>query len=236
MRCLFQREEEAEVMGQHVKLKSGDGKEIGGYLAEPKAAPKAGIVVVQEIFGVNHHIRDVTDRFAADGYLALAPAMFDRLKPGVDLGYVAPDMQAGRELAGQLKPDMILADVQGAIDYLRKAGCKKVGIVGFCFGGTVAWRAAASLDVDAAVGYYGGGIYAARDLKPKVPTMLHFGDQDHGIPNDQVAEIQKQHPDVPVHVYHAGHGFHCDERSSYDAASAKQAYARTLAFFAQHLA
>lgn len=235
MRCLFQREEEAEVMSQQVKLKSSDGKQIGGYLAEPKATPKAGIVVVQEIFGVNHHIKHVTDRFAGDGYLALAPAMFDRLKPNVDLGYVAPDMQAGRELAMQLKPEQILADVQGAIDYLRKAGCKKIGIVGFCFGGTVAWRAASGANVDAAVGYYGGGIYAARELKPKVPTMLHFGDQDAGIPNDQVAAVKKLHPDVPVHVYHAGHGFHCDERASYDEASAKLAYARTLEFFAKHL-
>jgi carboxymethylenebutenolidase len=235
MRCLFQREEEAEVMGQDVRLKSSDGKEIDGYLAEPKGTPKAGVVVIQEIFGVNHHIRAVTDRFAGDGYLALAPAMFDRLKPKVDLGYVAPDMQAGRELAMQLKPEQILADVQGAIDYLRKAGSKKVGIVGFCFGGTVAWRAASATNVDAAVGYYGGGVYAARELKPKVPTMLHFGDQDAGIPNDHVAEVAKLHPDVPVHIYHAGHGFHCDERSSFDAASAKQAYDRTLQFFAKHL-
>jgi len=236
MKCLFQREEEAEIMGEHIKLKSGDGVEIGAYVSEPKGKTKAGLVVVQEIFGVNHHIRGVTDRLARDGYLAVAPAFFDRSKPNVELGYTAPDIAAGREIAMALKPEQILADVKGGIDYLRKAGCGKVGIVGFCFGGTVAWRAASAANVDASVGYYGGGIYAARELKPKVPTMLHFGDQDAGIPMDQVNEIIKLHPDVKVHVYHAGHGFHCDERASFDDASAKQAYARTIEFFDKQLA
>ena len=235
MKCLLQRDEEAEIMGEHIKLKSSDRVEIGGYLSEPKGTPKAGIVVVQEIFGVNHHIREVTDRFARDGYRAVAPAFFDRSKPNVELIYTAPDIAAGREIAMALKPEQILADVQGGIDYLRKSGCTKVGIVGFCFGGTVAWRAAASANVDAAVSYYGGGVYATRELKPKVPTMLHFGDQDAGIPMDQVNEIIKLHPDLPIHVYHAGHGFHCDERASFDEASAKLAYARTLEFFAKHL-
>jgi len=222
-------------MGEKRTIEAADGTKIDAWQAKPSGTPKAGIVVIQEIFGVNNHIRNVTDRFAADGYLALAPAMFDRRKKGVDLGYTPEGIAHGREIAMSLQADEILADVAGAIKELRAQGCKKVGIVGFCFGGTVAWRAAASSDVDAAVGYYGGGIYAARDLKPKVPTALHFGDKDAHIPMDQVKAVADKHPQAEVHVYAADHGFHCDERGSYDAAAAKQAYARTLQFFGKHL-
>jgi carboxymethylenebutenolidase len=222
-------------MGEQRTIESTDGTQIGAYQAKPAGTPHAGIVVIQEIFGVNNHIRNVTDRFAADGYLALAPAMFDRRKKDVELGYTQDAIAQGREIAMTLKPDEILADVRGAIKALRHQGCRKIGIVGFCFGGTVAWRAAASADVDAAVGYYGGGVYAARELKPKVPTALHFGDRDAHIPIDQVKAVADLHPEVEVHVYAADHGFHCDERGSYDAAAAKQAYARTLEFFGKHL-
>lgn len=222
-------------MGEKRTIQATDGTKIDAWQATPSGTPKAGIVVIQEIFGVNNHIRNVTDRFAADGYLALAPAVFDRRKKDVDLGYSPDGIAQGREIALSLKVDEFMADVAGAIKDLRRQGCKKIGIVGFCFGGTVAWRAAASSDVDAAVGYYGGGIYAARDLKPKVPTALHFGDRDAHIPMDQVKAVADQHPEVEVHVYAADHGFHCDERGSYDAAAAKQAYARTLEFFAKHL-
>ena len=222
-------------MGEKRTIEAADGTKIGAYQAKPAGTSHAGIVVIQEIFGVNNHIRNVTDRFAADGYLALAPAMFDRRKKDVELGYTQEGIAQGREIAMSLKPDEILADVRGAIKALRAQGCSKIGIVGFCFGGTVAWRAAASADVDAAVGYYGGGVYAARELKPKVPTALHFGDKDAHIPMDQVKAVAEAHPEVAVHVYAADHGFHCDERGSYDAAAAKQAYARTLEFFAKHL-
>ncbi|MDF3075889.1 MAG: carboxymethylenebutenolidase [Alphaproteobacteria bacterium] len=222
-------------MGEQRTIESTDGTQIGAYQAKPGSATAAGLVVIQEIFGVNRHIRNVTDRFAADGYLALAPAMFDRRQKNVQLGYTQEGIAQGRDIAMSLKPDEILADVRGAIKALRHQGCRKVGIVGFCFGGTVAWRAAASADVDAAVGYYGGGVYAARELKPKVPTALHFGDKDAHIPMDQVKAVADAHPEVEVHVYAADHGFHCDERASYDAAAAKQAYQRTLEFFGKHL-
>ena len=222
-------------MGEKRTIEAADGTKIGAWQARPGGMIKAGLVVIQEIFGVNNHIRNVTDRFAADGYLALAPAMFDRLKPDVELAYTQDDIGKGRELAMALKPAQVLADVNGAIKELRAQGCAKVGIVGFCFGGTVAWRAAAVANVDAAVGYYGGGIHGARDLKPRVPTALHFGDKDAHIPMDQVHEVADLHPEVEVHVYAADHGFHCDERASYDPAAAKQAYARTLEFFGKHL-
>ncbi|MGE0151295.1 MAG: dienelactone hydrolase family protein [Reyranellaceae bacterium] len=222
-------------MGEKRTIQSADGTAIGAWQASPPGLIKAGMVVIQEIFGVNHHIRGVTDRFAADGYLALAPAMFDRRKKDVDLGYDQAGIAQGREVAMSLQPAEIMADVAGAIKALRGQGCAKVGIVGFCFGGTVAWRAAAGAEVDAAVGYYGGGIYAARDLKPRVPTALHFGERDAHIPLDQVRAVADLHPEVEVHVYAADHGFHCDERASYDAAAARQAYQRTLEFFGKHL-
>lgn len=222
-------------MGEQRTIQSADATTIDAWQARPSGLIKAGLVVIQEIFGVNHHIRGVTDRFAADGYLALAPAMFDRRKKGVDLGYDQAGIAQGREIAMTLKPAEIMADVAGAIKALRGLGCAKIGIVGFCFGGTVAWRAAAGADVDAAVGYYGGGIYGLRDLKPRVPTALHFGDKDAHIPLDQVRAVADLHPEVEVHVYAADHGFHCDERASYDATAARQAYARTLEFFGQHL-
>jgi carboxymethylenebutenolidase len=222
-------------MGEQRTIEATDGTTIGAYQAKPGSGTAAGLVVIQEIFGVNRHIRNVTDRFAADGYLALAPAMFDRREKNVQLGYTQEGIAQGREIAMSLKPDEILADVRGAIKALRHQGCRKVGIVGFCFGGTVAWRAAASADVDAAVGYYGGGVYGAREMKPKVPTALHFGDRDAHIPMDQVKAVADLHPEVEVHVYAADHGFHCDERGSYDAAAAKQAYQRTLEFFKKHL-
>ncbi len=222
-------------MGEKRTIQSADGTTIGAWQAKPGGMIKAGMVVIQEIFGVNNHIRNVTDRFAADGYLAIAPAMFDRRKADVELGYTPEGIAAGREIAMSLKPAEIMADVAGAIKALRGLGCAKIGIVGFCFGGTVAWRAAAGADVDAAVGYYGGGVYGARDLKPRVPTALHFGDKDAHIPMDQVRAVADMHPEVEVHVYAADHGFHCDERGSYDAMAAKLAYARTLEFFGKHL-
>ncbi|MFT3754927.1 MAG: dienelactone hydrolase family protein [Pseudoxanthomonas sp.] len=221
--------------GEKIALHTSDGKQISAYVARPAAAATAGVVVVQEIFGVNSHIRSVTDRLASAGYLSIAPAFFDRLQPGVERGYEAEDIAAGRELAMALKPADILADLNAGIAWLRAAGCQKVAVVGFCFGGTVAWRAASASHIDAAVGYYGGGIHAMRDLAPRVPTMLHFGEHDHYIPIAQVQDLIKQYPDMPIHIYDADHGFHCDQRSSYDDKAAKLAYARTLEFLAQHL-
>jgi carboxymethylenebutenolidase len=223
-------------MGASISLKSSDGAAIGGYLAKPAGVPKGALVVVQEIFGVNHHIRAVTDKFAQDGYLALAPCFFDRIRPGIELGYTGETIAEGREYVMKIGLDKALLDVRAGIEELRKQGGKKIGVTGFCWGGTVTWLAACRLGVDAAVGYYGGGIHGARNEKPTCPTMLHFGDRDKAIPMTHVAEVRALHPDVTVYDYPADHGFHCDERASYDADSSKKAYARTLEFFARHLA
>ena len=221
-------------MGEWIKLKSADGFEFSAWLAKPAGAPKGGVVVIQEIFGVNHHIQSVTDRLAAEGYLAIAPAVFDRVKPGVDLGYTQEGVGAGMELAGKMARDNTLLDIDAAVKAVSEAG--KVGITGFCMGGTYSWLASAKTSgLSAAVGYYGGGVIGLKDLKPMVPTMLHFGEKDAHIPVAGVKEVAALHPDVPVYIYEADHGFHCDERASYDAASAKLAWGRTLEFFAKHL-
>lgn len=222
-------------MSETVKLHAGDGFELNAYVAKPQGAPKAALVVIQEIFGVNAHIRSVADRFAAEGYLAIAPALFDRYEPGFDVGYDADGMQKGMAIAQKLNFDWIAADTLAAVEYARKAEVGKVGIVGYCLGGTVAWMAAANMPVDAAVGYYGGYIVKMNDLEPKAPIILHFGKKDAHIPQTDVQAIEAKHPDVPVYLYDADHGFNCDARGSYDKAAADEARERTLAFFAEKL-
>jgi carboxymethylenebutenolidase len=221
-------------MGEWIDLKAADGFSAKAWRAAPQGAPKGGIVVIQEIFGVNHHIRSVADRFAAAGYLAVAPAVFDRVQPGVELNYDQEGIAKGMELAGKMDRPNALADIAAAIAAASAGG--KVGITGFCMGGTYTWLAAAQLSgLSAAVGYYGGGVLGLKDLQPKVPTILHFGERDSHIPIAGVREFEKSRKDIPVYVYPADHGFHCDERASYDAPSAKLAWERTLAFFGQHV-
>jgi carboxymethylenebutenolidase len=221
-------------MGQNITLKTGDGVEISGYRADPSGAPRGGIVVIQEIMGVNHHIRAVADLYAAQGYLAIAPALFDRVEPGFEVGYDGPSIQRGMAIAGKLDPDKRLLDVAAAIEVAKSAG--KVGIVGYCMGGTVAYLAACrSPGLAAASCYYGGGVLAAKDETPRIPTILHFGEKDAHIPLAGVKEFQALHPGLPVYTYHADHGFNCDERGSYDAPSAALARQRTLDFFKQNV-
>jgi len=221
-------------MGEWIKLKTSDGFELSAWRAEPKGTPRGGIVVIQEIFGVNHHIRSVADRLAAEGYLAIAPAVFDRVEPGVELAYDPPGIARGMELAGKMNRENALSEVSAAIDAVKSAG--KVGITGFCMGGTYTWLASAKIPgLAAAVGYYGGGILGLKDLRPLAPTMLHFGEKDGHIPVAGVRELEALHPDVPVYIYPADHGFHCDERGSYDAPSAALAWSRTLEFFSEHV-
>ena len=228
-------------MGQFVNLTSSDGFVVPAWVAQPKGTPRGAVVVVQEIFGVNSHIQSVADRLAVSGYLAVAPATFERVKAGVDLGYTSQDMQAGIDLKSAveaLPAPGVMADIQAAIDYAAKESGGKVGIVGFCWGGLLTWRAACALrGLSAAVPYYGGGVTTAEEVvrQPQVPVLAHFGERDHWIPVDSVQAFAKAHPDVEVHLYAADHGFNCDQRGSYDAAAAKTAYERTLAFFAQHL-
>jgi carboxymethylenebutenolidase len=222
-------------MGRMIELKVKDGFTLAAYQAEPSGKPVGGLVVIQEIFGVNHHIRAVTDRFAAQGYLSIAPALFDRAKRGVDIGYDEASIKEGVEIRGKIKLEDTLLDVGAAIEAVKGAG--KVGIVGYCWGGSLAFIAAARLDgLAAAVGYYGGMIAAHAEEKPRIPTMLHFGEQDHGIPMTDVDKVKAARPEVETYTYPAGHGFSCDERGSFDKLSHEKALERSLAFFKKHLA
>ncbi|WP_439608122.1 dienelactone hydrolase family protein [Hydrogenophaga sp.] len=228
-------------MGHMIELKAADGTTFPAYVAGPAGHPKAkgGLVVLQEIFGVNSHIRSVADGYAADGYFVVAPATFHRVKAGVELGYTEADMGAGfglKTAVEALPAPGVMPDIQAAIDHAAQAG--KVGIVGYCWGGLLTWRSACMLKgQSAAVPYYGGGMTVGDDAvrKPTVPVMVHFGDQDHWIPLDTVEAFKKAQPGVTVHVYQANHGFNCDQRGSYNEAAAKLARERTLAFFAQHV-
>jgi carboxymethylenebutenolidase len=222
-------------MGQMLKLTAADGFVLGAYRADPTGTPKGAVVVVQEIFGVNSHIRADTDKFAELGYVAIAPAIFDRASPGIELGYDQAGIDAGLKARGEIPLDGTLADLQAAIDAVKGAG--KVAIVGYCWGGSLAFVAAGKLSgLNAAVGYYGGQIAGSfLDIEPKIPTMLHFGETDHGIPLTDVKKITDKYPSIPVHIYPAGHGFNCDQRGSYDKPSAELALTRTLEFFYQNL-
>ena len=226
-------------MGTFVDLKAADGFTFPTYVAQPAGAPRGAIVVLQEIFGVNSHIRAVADGYAAQGYLAVAPATFHRVKSGVELGYAAENMTAGSALKSAveaLPAPGVLQDIQAAIHHASSAG--KVGIVGYCWGGLLTWRSACMLDgLAAAAPYYGGGVTTPAEVarKPRVPVMAHFGDQDHWIPLDTVEAFKQAHPEVEVHVYQANHGFNCDQRGSYNEAAANLARERTLAFFAKHV-
>ena len=228
-------------MGQFTTLTAADGFTLSAYVAQPEGQPRAAIVVVQEIFGVNSHIRSVADRFAAEGYLAVAPATFDRVKPGVELGYTEDDMTAGFELktaVDALPGAGVLPDIQAAIDHAAQLGGGKVGIIGFCWGGLLTWKAACLLTgLSAAVPYYGGGITAESEIarQPQCPVMAHFGDQDHWIPMEGIEVFQKAHPEVQAYIYPAHHGFNCDQRASYNEAAASLAHERTLAFLADKL-
>ncbi len=229
-------------MGQFVDLTSADGFVVPAWVARPEGAPRGAVVVLQEIFGVNSHIRAVTDRLAASGYLAVAPATFARVRAGVELGYEAQDMQDGMALKAAveaLPAPGVMPDIQAAIDYAAaQSGCK-VGVVGFCWGGLLTWRAACTLGgLAAAVPYYGGGMTSPAETarQPQVPVLAHFGERDHWIPLEGVQAFGRAHPQVQVHVYAADHGFHCDQRGSYDEAAALTAWDRTLAFFGLHLA
>ena len=222
-------------MGQDIKLTASDNFQLGGYRAEPAGAPRAAVVVIQEIFGVNHHIRAICDRFAGNGYVAIAPAIFDRIEPNFQSGYSPDEIAIARKFVANPDWTAMLRDSQAAIDAVKDVG--PVGIIGFCLGGSVAYAAATKLSgLSAAIGYYGGAIVRFADDAPKVPTQLHFGEKDAGIPLSDVDTIRAKRPDVEIHVYPgAQHGFNCDERASYDPANAGIAKQRSLDFLATHL-
>ena len=218
-----------------ISLTAADGFQLSAYEAVPSDRVIGCVVVIQEIFGVNNHIREVCNDFAADGYLAVAPAIFDRFHPGIELGYEQDDMIKGVGIArGELLSENTLHDIQATIDYLKDKG--NVGMVGYCFGGLMSWMAACQATNLACVSsYYGGGIIQANDLQPKIPIIMHFGELDEHIPMEDVEAIDDAHPDVTVYIYDADHGFNCDHRASYNQTAAILARQRTLDFFEEHL-
>jgi carboxymethylenebutenolidase len=223
-------------LSETIKLKAADGHELGAYVARPAGTPIGGLVVVQEIFGVNSHIRSVADGYAKDGFLAVAPALFDRFEPGVELSYAGEDMQKAMSFVPKLNMEWSVADTAAALDYVRRETGKKSGVIGYCFGGTIAWLSSTRLNPDAAVGYYGGHIIHFVNETPKCPIILNFGKKDTHIPVEAVEKITQAHPEVQIYWYDADHGFNCDARASFDAPSAKLARERSLAFLKQHLA
>lgn len=221
-------------MGADITLTASDGHKLNAYVATPDGEPRAGMVIIQEIFGVNDDIRETVDNFVKEGYHAIAPALFDRQEADAVMAFDEAGIGKGRSMKGEMSWDNAILDVNAAIDAVKGKG--KVGIVGFCMGGSVTWLAAARSPVDVAVGYYGGDIYPHRNEAPKCPIMLHFGSEDASIPLDNVAEVDRMYPDVPVFIYEgAGHGFSCSRRGSYHQASARKAMERTLAFFSENL-
>ena len=221
-------------MGRMLDLRAADGVVISAYRADPAGRPRGGLVVAQEIFGINSHIRSVCDGFAADGYLAIAPALYDRYQRGFEVGYTPDDIAKGRELKVKAQIDAALKDVSAARAVAAAAG--KVGIVGYCWGGYVTWMAASRLDGFAcAIPYYGGGMLEAAAEHPRCPVIAHFGERDSGIPVDGVRKFAAAHPEIQVYIYAADHGFNCDQRGSYDAAAAKLARERTRSFLQQHM-
>ena len=220
-------------MGQTITLTAQDGHRLTAWRTGPENA-RAGIVVIQEIFGVNHHIRNMCEKIAAEGYAVIAPALFDRTEPQAELGYTPEDVKQGIALRGRLDNHQVMLDVDAAAHAL---GSRTLGITGYCFGGTVAWWGATrSNRFAAASGWYGGGVAGTRTERPMCPVQLHFGEKDTGIPLTDVEAIRAAQPGIEVYVYQgAQHGFGCDERASFSAPDAALAHERTFAFFKQHL-
>jgi carboxymethylenebutenolidase len=223
-------------MGETVTIQAVDGHDLSAYVAKPIGEPIAGLVVIQEIFGVNRHIRSVADGYAKDGFFAVAPALFDRVERGVELSYEGEDAKKGMALLQKTDITKALADVDAALAFARKETEKRVGVIGYCFGGLLAWLSAARLHPDAAVGYYAGRIGSFAGETPRVPVQLHFGKLDTHIPAEQVEAVHAAHPEIEIHWYEgAGHGFNCDMRASYDPQAAALARGRALAFLKKHL-
>ena len=218
-----------------MELTASDGHLLGAYRADPEGVPRGGIVVIQEIFGVNAHIRSICDRLAADGYVAIAPALFDRTQRDFESGYSPEEIEKARGFIANPDWDAFLRDTDAARAALADTG--KVGIVGFCLGGSIAFMAATRLvGFSAAVGFYGGRIAAVADEVPQCPVQLHYGSEDHGIPMSNVETVRSKRPDVDIFVYEgAGHGFNCDARPSFHPEAAQLAWGRTMDFLSEHI-
>ena len=221
-------------MGNMIELTAADGHKFSAYRAEPTGKPRGALIVIMEIFGVNSHIKAVTDDYAKEGYLAIAPALFDRVHRGLVIGYTPPDIEVGRAAMQKMKLDDAIKDVGAALENVKSAG--KVGIVGYCWGGTVAWKSASSVSgLACAIAYYGGGIPGLIGEKPKVPVMFHWGETDQSIPLEKAKEVAATHKDQTHYFYPAGHGFNCDQRGSYNADASKLAKSRSLDFLRKHV-
>jgi carboxymethylenebutenolidase len=223
-------------LGKQFTLTTADKHSLGAYRADPQGKPKGGLVVIQEIFGVNHHIRSVCDRLAALGYVAVAPAVFDRFVRDFECGYTPDEIAHARSYLGNLNWDHMIHDMAAAAGDLKKDVGPK-GVIGFCMGGTAAFLAACRIPgLSAAVAYYGGMIGKFADEKPKCPMQMHFGEKDEGIPMSTVEEIKKKQPQAEIYVYPAAaHGFYCDERASYNKDAAALAWKRTQEFLAKNM-
>jgi len=220
-------------MGEFTTLMARDGHEFNAWLSAPRGAARGALVIAQEIFGVNRHIRGVADGFAADGYLAIAPCLFDRIRRGIELGYSPEDTQQGRGYRMQIPKDKTMLDLAASLNVVKHAG--RVAAIGYCWGGTLAYLAACELPVACAVSYYGGQIKDHLERHPRRPVLYHFGEKDPYVPPADIEKIRAADPTGTIHLYPADHGFNCDERASYDAASARLARERTLGFLVAQL-
>ena len=217
-------------MGEIINATASDGHEFDIYLAQAKGSPRGGIVLIQEIFGVNNHIKNVAEKFSSNGYLVGAPSLFDRVQPDIQLGYSTEDIRRGRELKDNLGNESPLMDITATLNIVRSAG--HVAVVGYCWGGTLAWLSACQVDgFNAAISYYGGGIGKLLSIQPKCPSIFHFGEQDHAIPAEEINSLRQAHPECPIYLYPAGHGFNCEQRDSFNSTSSAIAFERTI----QHL-
>ena len=221
-------------MGEFTTLMARDGHEFNAWLSGPGKGARGAVVIAQEIFGVNRHIRRVADDYAAAGYTTIAPCLFDRIRRGIELGYSEADVQEGRGYRLQIPKEKAMLDLTSSLNVVKHAG--RVAVVGFCWGGTLAYLAACEMPVACAVSYYGGQIKEYLGKSPKRPVMYHFGEKDPHIPMSDVDRIRAADPNGVFHLYPADHGFNCEDRATYDAASAQLAHERSLAFIAQRFA
>ena len=220
-------------MGRWETLMARDGHEFSAYLAPPAGAPRGAVVVLQEIFGVNKHLRGVAEQYAAAGFLAIAPALFDRIGRNIELGYGPKDLEQGTGYRLQIEEAKALLDIGAAVNVVRHAG--RVALVGYCWGGQLTWVGAGALKVQAAVGYYTSRIWEKLERVPTCPVMLHYGERDMNIPLERIEQVRAFHPTAQIFMYPADHGFNCEARGSYDAPSATLAWTRTQDFLKQHI-